>query len=53
MNVYADFFLRRMRFFVMEQHVNMGWPEYNYFSAPHYGYNHRMFKMGLQWTFYD
>jgi len=53
MNVYADFFLRRMRFFVMGQHINMGWPELNYFSAPHYAYNPRMFKMGLQWTFYD
>lgn len=53
MNVYADFFLRRMRFFVMETHVNYGWPSLEYFSAPHYGYNHRMFKMGLQWTFYD
>lgn len=53
MNVYADFFLRRMRFFVMGQHINMGWPALNYFSAPHYGYNHRMFKFGLQWTFYD
>lgn len=53
MNVYADFFLRRMRFFVMGQHINMGWPALNYFSAPHYAYNRRMFKMGLQWTFYD
>lgn len=53
MNVYADFFLRRMRFFVMGQHINMGWPSMNYFSAPHYAFNHRMFKFGLQWTFYD
>ena len=53
MNAYADFFLRRMRFFLMEQHVNYGWPSNDYFSAPHYGYKHRMFKLGLQWTFYD
>lgn len=53
MNVYADFFLRRMRFFVMGQHINYGWPNLEYFSAPHYAYNHRMFKLGLQWTFYD
>lgn len=52
-NVYADFFLRRMRFFVMGQHINMGWPTNEFFSAPHYAYNPRMFKMGLQWTFYD
>ncbi len=53
MNVYADFFLKRMRFFVMYQHVNQGWPNKEYFSAPHYAYNPRMFKYGLQWTFYD
>lgn len=53
MSAYANFFLRRMRFFLMSQHVNHGWPSLEYFSAPHYGYNHRMFKMGLQWTFYD
>lgn len=53
MNAYADFFLRRMRFFVMGQHINYGWPNLDYFSAPHYAYNHRMFKLGLQWTFYD
>ncbi len=53
-NVYADFFLRRMRFFVMGQHINKGWPQAkNYFSAPHYAFNPRQFKMGLQWTFYD
>ncbi len=53
MNAYADFFLRRMRFFLMAQHVNYGWPNFEYFSAPHYGYNHRSFKLGLQWSFYD
>ena len=53
MNIYADFFLRRMRFFFMGQHINYGWPSLEYFSAPHYAYNHRMFKLGLQWTFYD
>lgn len=53
MNVYADFFLRRMRFYVMGTHINYGWPSLDYFSAPHYGYNQRMFKFGLQWTFYD
>ena len=53
-NVYADFFLRRMRFFVMGQHINKGWPaSMEYFSAPHYAFNPRQFKMGLQWTFYD
>ncbi len=52
-NVYADFFLRRMRFFVMGQHINKGWPSLEYFSAPHYAFNPRQVKFGLQWTFYD
>ncbi len=52
-NVYADFFLRRMRFYLMFQHVNEGWMPRNYFSAAHYAHNPRLFKIGLQWTFYD
>jgi len=53
MNAYADFFLRRMRFFVMYQHFNQGWPSLEYYSAPHYPYNPRQIKFGLNWTFYD
>lgn len=52
-NLYANFHLKRTRFFVMAYHVNQGISEPNYFLAPHYPINQRLIKVGLSWNFYD
>ncbi len=52
-NVYANFHLKRTRFFVMMYHVNQGMGKSNYFMAPHYPVNPMLLKFGLSWNFYD
>lgn len=52
-NVYANFHLKQTRIFVMMYHVNQGMGNSNYFLAPHYPINPRLFKIGISWNFYD
>ena len=52
-DVYANFHLKRTRFFVMMSHVNAGQGDREYFLAPHYPLNGRVLRMGLSWNFYD
>jgi len=47
-NVYANFFLKHCRFFVMMSHVAGG---KNYFYTPHYPLNDSTFRFGLSWNF--
>ena len=52
MNVFANFKLKQVRFFVMMYHVNKGmFGSNNYFSAPFYPFNPRVFKMGVSIDF--
>ena len=53
-NVYANFHLKQVRFYVMYYHVTQGlFENTNSFLAPHYPVNPRMFKLGLSWNFWD
>lgn len=53
MNVYANFHLKRMRFFVQYYHWNKGlFGGNNYFSMPNYPINPGTFQFGLSWTFH-
>ena len=52
-NVYANLQWKRTRIFVMMYHVNQGSGKSNYFLAPHYPINPKMFKIGISWNFYD
>lgn len=53
-NVYANFHLKQVRFYVMYYHVTQGlFENSNSFLAPHYPVNPRMFKLGLSWNFWD
>lgn len=52
-NVYANIHLKRTRIFVMMYHVNQGMGDSNYFLAPHYPIDPRMFKFGISWNFFD
>jgi len=53
MNAYANFHLKRMRFFVMYSHLSRFFADPKYFSAPHYPLNPAILKVGLSWNFYD
>ncbi|HEY9551684.1 MAG TPA: putative porin, partial [Prevotella sp.] len=50
-NVYANFHLKRTRFFVMYSHVNAGSGNKEYFLTPHYPLNEGIFRFGLSWNF--
>ena len=52
-NVYANLQWKRTRIFVMMYHVNQGSGSSNYFLAPHYPINPKMFKIGISWNFFD
>lgn len=52
-NIYANIHLKRTRIFVMMYHINEGMGNSNYFLAPHYPINPRMFKFGISWNFFD
>ena len=52
-NVYANFHLQRTRFFVMMSHINAGQGKPDYFLAPHYLLNQRIFRFGVSWNFYN
>lgn len=51
-NVYANFFLKHARFFVMFSHVNAG-KGGDYFYTPHYPLNDRIFRFGISWNFFN
>ncbi|MDD4922294.1 MAG: putative porin, partial [Bacteroidales bacterium] len=53
MNMYGNFHLKRMRFFVMYSHLSHFFASPQYFSAPHYPMNPAVIKFGLSWNFYD
>ena len=52
-NVYANFHLQRTRFFVMMSHINAGQGKPDYFLAPHYPLNQRIFRFGVSWNYYN
>lgn len=53
MNAYANFHLKRTRFYVEYYHVNQLFMKGIYYSMPYYPINPAVFKMGLTWNFYD
>lgn len=50
-NVYANFHLKRTRFFLMMSHINSDVGKNNYFMTPHYPVNPRTIRFGLSWNF--
>lgn len=53
MNIYGNFHLKRMRFFLMYSHLSSLFATPKYFSAPHYPINPSILKVGLSWNFHD
>lgn len=52
-NVYANVHIKHTRFFVMMSHINAGQDDKNYFFAPHYPMNERVFRIGVSWNFFN
>lgn len=52
-NVYANVHIKHTRFFVMMSHINAGQGDKNYFFAPHYPMNKRVFRIGVSWNFFN
>jgi len=50
-NVYANFHLKRTRFYLMVSHVNYSSGAGNPFLVPHYPLNRLVIRMGLSWNF--
>ncbi len=50
-NVYANFHLKRTRFYVMASHVNYSSGAGNPFLVPHYPLNRMVFRFGISWNF--
>lgn len=53
MNAYANFHLKRARFFIMYIHGSRWFAEPNYFNVLHYPLNPASVKAGISWNFYD
>ena len=52
-DVYANFHLKRARFFVMMSHVNNGSGNKMMFLTPHYPVNGNVLRFGVSWNFYN
>lgn len=52
-NVYANVHIKHTHFFVMMSHINAGQGDKNYFFAPHYPMNERVFRIGVSWNFFN
>lgn len=52
-NVYANVHIKHTRFFVMMSHINAEQGDKNYFFAPHYPMNERVFRIGVSWNFFN
>ena len=52
-DVYANFHLKRARFFVAMSHVNAGSGSKMQFLTPHYPTNGRTFRLGVSWNFFN
>lgn len=50
-NAYANFHLKKTRFFVMMYNIAEGYGNSNYFTVPTYPINPMIFKFGLSWNF--
>ena len=52
-DVYANFHLKRARFFVMMSHVNNASGNKMMFLTPHYPVNGSVLRFGVSWNFYN
>ncbi len=53
MNIYLNFHLKQVRFFVKYYHFNELFMEGDYFSMPRYPINPSTLRFGISWNFYN
>ncbi|MBN2164681.1 MAG: putative porin [Marinilabiliaceae bacterium] len=52
-DVFLNFHLKRARLGFKYEHINLGYPNNNYFIIPHYSSNPGRFKIYVSWNFFD
>ncbi|MFS6556405.1 putative porin, partial [Parabacteroides distasonis] len=52
-DVYANFHLKRTRFFLNYTHANAGSGNRMQFLVPHYAQNNTVLRFGLSWNFFN
>jgi len=52
-DIFANFKIKRVRFFLKYQHLTMGLFGYSYFTTPYYPLQDRALKFGLAWIFHN
>ena len=52
-DVYANFHLKRARFFVAMSHINAGSGTRKQFLTPHYPMNNSTLRLGVSWNFFN
>lgn len=52
-NVFAQFKVMKAMIFLKYEHVNQGLNGYDYFVAPNYPMNNRVFRVGINWRFFN
>lgn len=50
-NLYANFHLKRTRFYIMASHINSSDNKKHAFHLPHYPMNERVIRFGVSWNF--
>jgi hypothetical protein len=50
-NLYANFHLKRTRFYIMASHINSSDNKKYAFHLPHYPMNERVIRFGVSWNF--
>jgi len=53
LNAFANFHLKRTRFFIEYYHLNQTFMKGAYFSMPNYPIDESNIKLGISWNFYD
>lgn len=52
-NVFFSGRIRTVTFYVMFQHLNMGWGRTDFYSSPYYPMQPRALRFGIQWRLYQ
>jgi hypothetical protein len=52
-DVFVNFHLKRARIGIKMEHINQGYPNYDYFITQGYPANPRSLKVSVSWNFYD
>ncbi|MGB0978614.1 MAG: putative porin, partial [Croceimicrobium sp.] len=53
LDAFAQFKISKAVIFLKMQNLTQGLTPYNYWAAPHYPLNDRVFRFGINWRFFN